>query len=841
MENNLVYSFNGTPLSLEKAGFIQSPQKHSIFPSSVPDEVVFAHHILTDAPCEKSFHYEILDTSACFNKSIRFFYSEHYNKGYTVYTFMRVDCTKDMDCIIYIPYIKNTCLWIDSKFCSMKVSRFPQSFLIHLSQGVHTICYECINPTQYSFVARISSIEYEDQAPYFSLTKSLSYNHFPFDLYTEIKDDKLYYGLLQTNFLIPTLNYSIKIYRFPDMCCICSKKVPANLLHEFNYSELTDKSSNTLLFVAVEADNTEEKTYFKAFPILLSSFDEAKRSLINECNILHNQTDLSTETKLKLEYWAYQLFKVTEESFLWPDIFVIVSQLINQLKGLSGNVPLIESNAENERFYFYSKLDGMPMSIPVRIPKNYNPLQKHPLLIYLPLDPCSTMAHVLKENTEAEPFICADISPRGVTLGSYVGDASIQEGIEELKKHYSIDEKRIYLFGFSSGSFGSWAQAIKYPHRYAGIMPISGSPNWDTVKNIGNTKIISYSSTGDEDQFKEAHAKIENLFKDHPHFTAVKAEGFVHSDTIQTCLTPHVLKELFTFETPSFPQKIEFTATSHRSLKSYWVTLHGITPNEKGAHFSADIGTRTIQISVQNATGLSIQVPSTFKKVSFEVVINDKAFVFENCNCSKLHFAINGSTVEQISHKPQMANIYKGNGIYDIFLSPLKVLLCPSENKQLLTQAAKTFSSPRSNGFIPEIFVNYPVLQCNRRLLKQFFEGSAAIILDAENSAVLPPKVKKNLAIKTSKQGFSYNGKSYDGEYCILQTIQNPYAPNHSVVYISANSQETWKKSFFTRSIIITSYFNGHNPLYNNAAIIFWNNKYFTIFDYGEEMKEMFQ
>ena len=47
------------------------------------------------------------------------------------------------------------------------------------------------------------------------------------------------------------------------------------------------------------------------------------------------------------------------------------------------------------------------------------------------------------------------------------------EIVEDLKKKYSIDEKRIYATGFSMGAGKTWDCATQYPEVFAGIMPAS--------------------------------------------------------------------------------------------------------------------------------------------------------------------------------------------------------------------------------------------------------------------------------------------------------------------------------------------------------------------------------
>lgn len=50
--------------------------------------------------------------------------------------------------------------------------------------------------------------------------------------------------------------------------------------------------------------------------------------------------------------------------------------------------------------------------------------------------------------------------------------------LDELLASYPIDADRVYLGGFSMGSFGTWTWALKRPERFAALMPVGGSGYW---------------------------------------------------------------------------------------------------------------------------------------------------------------------------------------------------------------------------------------------------------------------------------------------------------------------------------------------------------------------------
>jgi predicted peptidase len=46
--------------------------------------------------------------------------------------------------------------------------------------------------------------------------------------------------------------------------------------------------------------------------------------------------------------------------------------------------------------------------------------------------------------------------------------------LDQIQGEYSIDPFRVYLTGLSMGGFGAWEFALRYPTRFAAIVPVSG-------------------------------------------------------------------------------------------------------------------------------------------------------------------------------------------------------------------------------------------------------------------------------------------------------------------------------------------------------------------------------
>ncbi len=56
--------------------------------------------------------------------------------------------------------------------------------------------------------------------------------------------------------------------------------------------------------------------------------------------------------------------------------------------------------------------------------------------------------------------------------------------LNDVCRHYRIDEDRIYVTGLSMGGHGTWAMAIEYPDRFAAIAPICGRGKPDRAELI---------------------------------------------------------------------------------------------------------------------------------------------------------------------------------------------------------------------------------------------------------------------------------------------------------------------------------------------------------------------
>lgn len=69
--------------------------------------------------------------------------------------------------------------------------------------------------------------------------------------------------------------------------------------------------------------------------------------------------------------------------------------------------------------------------------------------------------------------------------------------LEKIIRDYRVDTNQVYLTGLSMGGFGAWELAVKYPNKFAAIVPICGGGNPVLVNRIGHIPIWVFHGAKD--------------------------------------------------------------------------------------------------------------------------------------------------------------------------------------------------------------------------------------------------------------------------------------------------------------------------------------------------------
>lgn len=127
---------------------------------------------------------------------------------------------------------------------------------------------------------------------------------------------------------------------------------------------------------------------------------------------------------------------------------------------------------------FKSKYDQSYQPYTIKLPRNYDPAKKYPLLVFLH-GSGQDEQHVLDKPRSGGDFI--EVAPFARDMYScYSSDSSqndILEAIEDVMLHFSADRNNIIIGGFSMGGYGALRTFYQHPELYRAVAVFAGHPN----------------------------------------------------------------------------------------------------------------------------------------------------------------------------------------------------------------------------------------------------------------------------------------------------------------------------------------------------------------------------
>lgn len=127
---------------------------------------------------------------------------------------------------------------------------------------------------------------------------------------------------------------------------------------------------------------------------------------------------------------------------------------------------------------FKSKYDNSFQPYTIKLPQDYNPAKKYPLLVFLHGSGQDEQI-VLSQARSGGNFI--EIAPFARDMyNCYDSESSqndIMEAIEDVLLHFSGDKNKIVIAGFSMGGYGALRTYYQHPELYKGVAVFAGHPD----------------------------------------------------------------------------------------------------------------------------------------------------------------------------------------------------------------------------------------------------------------------------------------------------------------------------------------------------------------------------
>lgn len=556
--------------------------------------------------------------------------------------------------------------------------------------------------------------------------------------------------------------------------------------------------------------------------------------LVERGTALLNSGGLSEDEIRCLQFYLNEVPREREDT---PETFVQWEDFHEHLKKME-NGTYVQSLQEGgaHTIYFRSKLDDAVTFYHLCLPKNYQPEKKYPLLISFSILRMDTYSHMFADAQDLEDMIVVDVHGRGVTMGSYIGDASIKEILSDLFSRYAVDTSRVYGMGFCSGAAAAWNQVQYSPDLYAGVYTCLIGPQYSLMKNLHNIS-VHYVCTPQDISIKHMPKKLRKYIPDLHIHTISEAR---HLDFHDIFYCKDAIRALMRAKKRPFPREIYFRTDKNRYRRSGWITIHSIEYGKTFAFVHAVIRRDDIYITAQNLTGLTVEFPPFLKKRLTAVYLNRKRFDVETKDGSCRFIKGRGGFMLS-SQPPAKVALFKGTGCADVFLTPLRILNYLPESERC-AKAAAAFMSPKNMGFFSETQIWYPLYtpeelkHSSEQILR---DNSLIVFSDSTCHSDILQKIRAGSALHTDAGGFYYLGKYHKTAYCIFQILENPWNPDMSILSVSFSSDVLLSENFYTRSMILPAYQSGYHPYLNGMALIYDGHKYYTVREFGMEPEEI--
>lgn len=505
------------------------------------------------------------------------------------------------------------------------------------------------------------------------------------------------------------------------------------------------------------------------------------------------------------------------------DLVKILQHIVNQLP------------VYTNRKYFISDIDHSVQEVIVKEPAGYDDSTSYPLMLYL-VD--KEEAFFSENVSDCNDYVLADFYCGGILGGGYMSEARYFEVLDYLFTNYNIDKNRIFLIGQSHSSFDLWFLLQNYPDLAAAAFLISGSPRYDNIMNVSNQSITNVLSNYDYN-YVDNMGVLKDILKSDK-YNEIRCKNIISASLSD--FTLYSIKEFFDGKAKEkYPHTIYFRSDMNRYLRSFWIYSYGISYGKTYLCINAKIlSNERIEIEAENTAGFRIELPTFINKKRFVVTVNQEVFRFEDYDKEQVIFLGIENRYSEISEWTLPIDYRKGIGILDVYSAPLKIYI-PESHSKIIYETAVKFASPLTNGVLGTFDVNYPIASMQNFDVNQSTKHNI-IFINVDSNILGLEQYYGNcleIPIKTNADYFEYKGKSYFGEYCILQIIPNPCNNERSILLIYTNNEKLLTRNFLTRNVIIPFMFNGFHPYYHNEAVIMYDKRYYAIYEWGNELTEI--
>lgn len=321
---------------------------------------------------------------------------------------------------------------------------------------------------------------------------------------------------------------------------------------------------------------------------------------------------------------------------------------------------------------YVSKIDGSVQPYGLVIPESWSPNSPHPFRLDFwfhgrgeTLTELDFINQRQKNPGEFTPpnTIVLHLYGRYCNANKFAGEVDLFEALADVRKHYSIDENRISVRGFSMGGAACWQFATHYAGLWASAAPGAGfaetpefveifhgeklNPTWydkklwhlynatDYARNLFNCPTVAYSG-GIDKQKQAADIMARALAKEGMELTHIIGPNTAHKyEPGAKAEVSRRIDAIVARGRNPVPNKVKFTTWTLRYNEMLWVRVDGLEQHWERADVDAEIvSPREIKVTTKNVSAFTLSMRPGLCPLDNsqkpEVVIDGKALEASN-------------------------------------------------------------------------------------------------------------------------------------------------------------------------------------------------------------------
>jgi len=329
-----------------------------------------------------------------------------------------------------------------------------------------------------------------------------------------------------------------------------------------------------------------------------------------------------------------------EQIFRAKELLRIGSERADSLA--RGDAPWTRATGLVVRAYI-SKIDGSVQPYGLVVPPTFAPEKPHSWRVDAwfhgrgeTLNEIDFLYDRMQNPGEFQPVdtIVLHLYGRYCNASKFAGEVDFFEALDDVKKHYNVDENRILVRGFSMGGASVWHIAAHHASDFAAAAPGAGFaetleyqknskyvPTWweqklyhltnatDYAANFAELPIVAYN--GDQDpQRQAADIMARNMEAEGLTLSRVWGLNIGHAYTpaAKAQLT-QMIDAIANRGRNQWPRQIRFTTWTLQYNRMRWVVVDGLEKHWDRARVDADLeGDRTVNAKTTNVSALSFEM-----------------------------------------------------------------------------------------------------------------------------------------------------------------------------------------------------------------------------------------